>query len=64
MGMTFSEMDDAINDAKAVLFRADSYRLTMVKFLIGRLRGISPTYLKILKKELSNFNSRTEEWKN
>lgn len=34
----------------------------MASFLCGRLHGINPDVLRVLKKELRGFNAQTGEW--
>ena len=62
--MNFTEMDEAIKEAESTIKRAEYYRERMLRFLLGRLRTLSPHQLKQLKKELTQFNASTGEWKN
>ena len=62
--MTYQEMYNAVREAEAVVRRAELYRTRMARFLIGRLRGIDPDFLRDLKKELRKFNASTGEWDN
>ena len=47
--MTYQEMYNAVREAEAVVRRAELYRTRMARFLIGRLRGIDPDFLRDLK---------------
>lgn len=61
--MKYDEMDAAIQEAEAVIKRAELFRNKMARFLIGRLGGVDVGILRRLKKELRNFNSNTNTWK-
>jgi hypothetical protein len=64
MANKLDEMRDAANEAKSTLAAADSVANTMAFMLRGRMRHVwNKDTLKRLKAELSNFNSRTGEWK-
>jgi hypothetical protein len=59
----FDDMRRAVREADATLEAADSVATKMAELLRGRLRKVRPWYLKQLKKELTNFNAHTQEWK-
>lgn len=62
--MNFSEMLEAIKEAKDTIHNADSYISNFVEVITGRLRvaGVSRYKLAALKKELRDFNSNTGKW--
>lgn len=60
--MNYSEMDTAIREAEALIRRAETFKSRMASFLCGRLYGINPDVLRVLKKELRGFNAQTGEW--
>lgn len=67
--MNYIEMQNAIDDAENTLRLADSATTKTAKMLVGRLRKVTDSYqgrktLSKLKKELSQYNARTGEWKN
>ncbi|MBV1952735.1 MAG: hypothetical protein KUG64_11150 [Cycloclasticus sp.] len=69
--MDVYQMKVAIDEAKKVQSNADQMAKEMAKMLVGRLRKIAgPTsiwwdhdILAKLKKELSEYNVRTKQWK-
>lgn len=62
--MTLSDMERAIDEAKADLDRADMQATRMARMLLGRLRKVESTYaLGRLKRELSQYNAHTGQWK-
>lgn len=62
--MSISEMEAAMDQAKAELRRADACADAMARMLIGRLRKItSYNTLKRLKAELQSYNAHTCQWK-
>lgn len=61
--MDYNDMYAAIQEAEATIKRAEDYKHKMARFLSGRLKGIDPSVLKRLKKELTTFNASTGEWK-
>ena len=65
MAMTITEMEQALEDARITMARADAVAGQLARILRGRLRNANiPSYiLKDLKKELANFNMHTGEWK-
>ncbi len=63
MSNPFDEMRAAISNARATLNAADESAKTMAVLLKGRLRKVSPWVLADLKRELSEFNAHTKEWK-
>lgn len=62
--MNFIEAQEAINDAKNTLNKADEMVRRLDCLMIGRLKQMSPYDLAKLKKELDQFNAKTKEWKN
>lgn len=61
--MNFSEAIQAIQDAKRTISAADEVVKQLGYLLPGRLKSMSSTTLKKLKKELENYNAKTDEWK-
>lgn len=59
----FDEMRAAVAEARVTLRAADSTADNMAGLLQGRLRHVSGCRLAQLKKELSQFNAHTKEWK-
>lgn len=56
-------MDQAIQEAKSCLQRADNTATSLARLLEGRLRHVySPSTLIRLKKELRKFNMHTGQW--
>lgn len=62
--MTYNEMKQGIQEASQTMRIADLFSNDFARMLTGRLRKVSPGILMELKKELSNFNAKTGEWKN
>lgn len=62
--MTTHEMRVALREANETIRAADNVADDFAKMLEGRLRKVSVYTLVRLKKELSNFNAHTKEWKN
>jgi hypothetical protein len=62
-GMKWEEFHSAWLDAKATQERVDSIAATMANMLVGKLRKCSKFTLAELKRELRDFNIRTEQWK-
>jgi hypothetical protein len=64
--MNFPEMTEAVADAERTLRIADSHVTALAKLLVGRLRKVSTGdwshTLRYLKRELRDFDSRTEKW--
>ena len=63
MAMTSEEMAESIRDAEKTLRRADSEAQRMASLCVGRLRHVGKWTLQRLKRELSQFNAHTGEWK-
>ena len=68
--MNYNEFITAVEDAENTQRRADIHAEAMAKMLIGRLRKVTrhDTYsqhniLADLKRELSNYNASTRQWK-
>lgn len=67
--MTFTEMEQAFEEAKRVQLLADSQATAMAKMLVGRLRKVSNDSwsgreaLVALKRELADFNMQLRTWK-
>lgn len=62
MGVNYEMMEQAFREEKVTFSIADSYADDMCRMLDGRLQKCSPQALKRLKRQLSNFNSRTGRW--
>lgn len=67
MSMPLSEMEAAVNEAKAVIGRAEMCVPAMLKLCKGRLRVVREYWdlktLASLKRELRDFNLQTLQWK-
>lgn len=62
--MKLSEMQDAVNEAKAELSRADMLANDLAELLHGRLRKVTRYgLLKSLKAELQHYNASTGRWR-
>lgn len=63
--MNFTEMTEAVRDAKSTINRADNFVCNMADMIVGRLRtaNISGYVLKKLKRELRDYNIHTGTWK-
>lgn len=64
--MKWSEMQAAVADAKSEIERTDQFVGEMVSIVAGRLRAagnVNTYYLKKLKRELQNFDSRSGCWR-
>lgn len=62
--MNITEMEQAVDSAKAELRRADTVATSLAYLLVGRLRHVKGACpLAALKKELRNFNIHTGMWK-
>jgi hypothetical protein len=59
----FSEFKDAVRQAELDLACADSLSTDMARMIAGRLRKVSPYWLRRLKYELRDFNIQTCKWK-
>lgn len=59
----FEEMLGKVEEAKNYIRLSDRLTERMASFLVGRLRNVSWTTLKYLKRELQDFNSNTGQWK-
>jgi len=64
------EMIDGLNQAETTLRAADNCAKDVAKLLVGRLRKATPNnycnehdVLRALKRELSQYNSKTGKWK-
>ena len=65
---TIEEVQQAVNEANRLQNAVDANSLGMAKLLVGRLGSISRKWgghetLCALKRELSNYNATTGEWK-
>lgn len=58
------DSDEAIRAMTVTMRAADNNSNLFAQFLIGRLRKVGSYWLKQLKAELTNFDSRTGRWKN
>lgn len=66
--MNMTEMQNAVDDAKATLARAEMLVPQMVRLIRGRLRASCRSYsdlhvLADLKRELRDFNPQRRTWK-
>jgi hypothetical protein len=67
--MTFTEMEQAVEDARRIQLLCDSQATAMAKMLVGRLRKVAnDSYsggeaLCELKRELQKFNMQFRTWK-
>ena len=61
----FDLMREAISEAEHTIRAAESKTEWMADILShnGRLRSVSPSVLRRLKRELANFNMHTGRWK-
>lgn len=60
---TYKMMREAFDEVKRMSSAADSMANTIADILVGRLRKVNHYHLKRLKKELSQYNAHTGEWK-
>jgi hypothetical protein len=56
-------MEEAVNDAKITLRRADSQTGAMARLVNDRLRNVSGNTLAEMKRQLRDFNINTYEWR-
>lgn len=57
-------MREALKEAKRTMAAADAMTTDSARMIIGRLRNVKSIYvLRNLKKELTEFNAHTGEWK-
>ncbi len=61
--MNWQESQEAIEDAKLTLRKADNMVAQLGFLMVGRLELMNSRTLSKLKKELKNFNSVTGNWK-
>lgn len=63
--MQWSEMNNAVNEAMTVMDRADTFVGQMARMIVGKLKSgnVSDYTLRMLKKELRDFNMKTDRWK-
>lgn len=61
--MQLNDMRRAIDEANDTLRKADMMAERLAECLVGRLRHVSHYELARLKRELSDFNATTGEWK-
>lgn len=61
---TLHEMEQTIRSSERTLKNAEESASAMARVLRGRLRKVQPHVLAELKKELSQFNAKTQTWKN
>jgi len=52
-----------MSEARAIMHTADMVAGDMAENLAGRLRHVSHSKLRRLKRELSQFNAHTGKWK-
>ena len=66
--MKYYDMSEAVRDAEETLNQANRQMDSLAKLMKGKLRLVSNSWqgsetLKSLKRELSQFNASTGEWK-
>lgn len=63
--MQWVEMNQAVHEARAVMDRADTFVSQMARMIVGKLKSgdVSVYTLGMLKKELRDFNMKTDQWK-
>ncbi len=63
--MQWSEMNHAVNEARAIIDRADLFVAQMARLIAGKLKSgdVSAWTLTELKKELRDFDMRSGDWK-
>ena len=59
----FDQVRAAVQEAEQTLKAADSVAGNMAALLRGRLRNVPKWHLRVLKKELQQFNAITGQWK-
>lgn len=59
----YNTMQQAVSEARQTMDAADYIANSMADILQGRLRKVSRGKLRSLKKELTEFNAHTGEWK-
>jgi len=62
--MNYTDFNEAVRDAKNTLDKADEAVRQTGNLMVGRLRKINPYILAKLKKELQQFNAKTQTWNN
>ncbi len=63
MNNPFDEMRRSIAEAETTLRVADAAAKNMAQIIKGRLRHANSWDLKVLKRELRDFNIKTGKWK-
>lgn len=65
MSMTLSDVEQAVEEARRTIARADTAASQMARLVAGRLRksGVSHQVLCELKRELADYNMHTRRWK-
>ena len=63
MNNPFDELERSIQVAKEVRRACEIHADSMANLLVGNLRSVSRYRLRILKKELENYNMHTGRWK-
>lgn len=58
----WDQVRQALDEAETQVRVVERFTDRMAKFLIGRLRTVTPHLLQKLKRELSEFNSTTKKW--
>jgi hypothetical protein len=61
--ITFSQMNQAIEEAEATIAKVDNYVSKMARIVTNRLHVLDDYQLKRLKSKLSKYNTKTGEWK-
>lgn len=60
--MTFDDMKAAVDQAEHTMRLVDAMADKMARLLVGRLRHVSPSTLRSLKRELRDFNIHLGRW--
>ena len=63
MNNPFDEIKAAVQNARLLNRAIDRQANTLASLLVGRLHNVSDYHLKLLKKELRDFNIHTGRWK-
>ena len=59
----FETMQAAMREAESINRQADNVANQMARMLRGRLRLVSETHLRALKRELTQFDANRRIWK-
>lgn len=61
--MKWNDIEETVEEARRTLRNADWLAEKIANHLVGRLKHVNGRVLKQLKRELKDFNAKTEEWK-